>query len=324
MLADVGVQLSKNLPPADSNSICWFLLAFAGLLVCAALSQTLICHVFKSKAPQTISKLNIQIVKHLLATGRIFFGICITGIGVLHFLFPGIRPIIIPDLTNVAAGLYWIVYLTALILIITGLLIVIGKKFHTISLIMGVIFLALLLFAHLPVFLSAGPKNSDLWVNLNKVLALSGGFFLISTINAPKPGNRILLSLYKLAPIGSYLFAIMLYNFSVGHFAGLNGVSTLVPKYLPFPQFWTIMGGIALMGSAISIFTRIKTEKITLLLAGVLFIWLLSLHLYYAVRFPQWKEGENFIGVITCMAFCGIALMISQRKPEHTSRKVAS
>ena len=263
-------------------------------------------------------------MKLLLATGRIFFGICIAGIGVLHFLYPGIRPIIIPNLTNMPSGLYWIVYLTALLLIITGLLIVIGKKFHTISLIMGVVFLALLLFAHLPVLLSVSAQNSDLWVNLNKVLALSGGFFLISTINAPRPENRILLSLYKLAPIGIYLFAIMLYNFSLGHIVNINGVSTLVPKYIPFPKFWTIMGGIALMGSAISIFTRYKTEKITLLLATVLFIWLLSLHLYYAVLHPQWKEGENFVGVITCLAFCGIALIISQRKPDNTQVKIPS
>ncbi|WP_207514750.1 hypothetical protein [Longitalea luteola] len=263
-------------------------------------------------------------MKHLLVTGRIFFGICIAGIGVLHFFYPGIRPIIIPDLTNIPSGLYWIVYLTALLLITTGLLIIIGKKFHTISLIMGVIFLALFLFAHLPVFLPAGPENRDLWINLNKILALSGGFFLISTINAPRPGNPILSSLYKLAPIGMYLFAIMLYNFSVAHIVSLSGLSTLVPKYIPFPKFWTFMGGIALMGSAISIFTRYKTEKITLLLAAVLFIWLLSLHLYYAVRFPQWKEGENFIGVITCMAFCGIALIISQRRPENNAGKISS
>jgi uncharacterized membrane protein len=258
-------------------------------------------------------KLNIQIVKYLLTTGRIFFGICIAGIGVLHFLFPGIRPIIVPGLTNIPSGSYWIVYLTAILLIITGLLIVMGKKFNILSLIMGVVFLALFLFAHLPVFLSAGPQNSDLWVNLNKVLALSGGFLLISTINAPRNENRVLTALFKLGPIGAYLFAIMLYNFSVGHIVGMNGLSTLVPKYIPFPRFWTFVGGIALMGSAISIFTRYKTEKIILLLAAVLFIWLLSLHLYYAVRFPKWKEGENFIGVITCMAFCGIALIISLR-----------
>jgi uncharacterized membrane protein len=257
-------------------------------------------------------------VKYLLAAGRIFFGICIAGIGVFHFIYPGIRPIIIPNLTNIPSGLYWIVYLTGLLLIITGLLIVIGKKFHALSLIMGVVFLALFLFVHLPVFLSAGPQNTDLWIKLNKVLALSGGFFLISAINAPRPGNRILIFLYKWAPIGIYLFAIMLYNFSVGHILSMNGISTLVPKYIPFPKFWTFMGGVALMGSAISIFTGYKTEVIALLLAAVLFIWLLSLHLYYAVRFPQWKEGENFMGVITCLAFCGIALIISQRRPDNT------
>jgi hypothetical protein len=253
-------------------------------------------------------------VKHLLAIGRIFFGICIAGIGVLHFSYPGIRPIIVPDLKNIPSAWYWLVYLTALILIITGLLIIIGKKFQALSLLMGVVFLALLLFAHFPAFLAAGRNNSDTWVNMNKVLALSGGFFLVSTINAPRPGNKVLLSLYRLAPIGMYLFAMMLYNFSVGHLVNLTGISTLVPKYIPFPQFWTFMGFVALMGSAISIFTRYKTQIIMLLLAAVLFIWLLSLHLYYAVRFPQWKEGENFIGVITCLAFCGIALIISQKK----------
>jgi uncharacterized membrane protein YphA (DoxX/SURF4 family) len=256
-------------------------------------------------------------VKHLLATGRIFFGICIAGIGILHFIYPGIRPIIIPNLTNIPPGLNWIVVLVALLLIIPGLLIVIGKKFHTISLIMGVVFLALLLVVHLPAFLAAGTENSDTWVKMNKVLALSGGFFLISTINAPRPENSILIALYRLTPIGMYLFAMMLYNFSVGHLVNLTGITNLVPKYIPFPKFWTFMGGIALMGGAISIFTRYKMEKIMLLLAAVLFIWLVSLHCYYAVRFPQWNEGENFVGVITCMAFCGIALIIAQRKPDN-------
>ena len=59
-----------------------------------------------------------------------------------------------------------------------------------------------------------------------------------------------------------------------------------------------------------------------LLLAAVLFIWLVSLHLYYTVKYPQWKEGENFVGSITCMAFCGIALIISQSRPENTAVKI--
>jgi len=255
-------------------------------------------------------------VNYLLAIGRIFFGLCIAGIGVFHFVQHGIQPIIIPNLRNIPPGLYWIGWLVGLILFGTGLLIIIGKKYQTISLIMAVVFLALLLFAHLPVFVQAGPQNSELWVKMNKVLALSGGFFLLSTINAPTPHNRILISFYKMAPAGAFLFAVMLYNFGVGHIVSMNGISTLVPKYIPWPKFWTFMGGIALIGPAISIFTRYKTKQVNLLLAAVLFIWLISLHLYYAVRFPNWNYGENFMGVITCMAFCGIALIISQRVPD--------
>lgn len=247
-------------------------------------------------------------MKHLLAIGRLFFGICIMGIGVTHFIFPGIRPIILPHSSQVPSV---IGYLTGIVLILSGMLVSLGKRFGAISLLMGVVFLALFLFGHLPAFLSAGPSNSDLWISLNKILALAGGFLLIAAIDEPESENKILNSLLKFAPIGMYLYAMMLYNFSVAHIARMDSLSSLVPKYIPFPKFWTFMGGIALMGSAISIFTRYKTKQIMLLLSVVLFTWLLSLHLYYAIRFPKWKEGENFTGVITCLAFCGIALIIS-------------
>jgi uncharacterized membrane protein YphA (DoxX/SURF4 family) len=258
-------------------------------------------------------------MKYLLAIGRIFFGICIAGIGVHHFFYPGIRPIIIPHATNIPGGLYWTVYLTVSILIVTGLLIIINKRFQAISLVMGAVFLVLLLFVHLPAFLAAGIENSDTWVKMNKVLALSGGFFLVSTIDAWQPGNKFLALLYRLTPPGRYLFAMMLYNFSVGHLVNLTGISHMVPKYIPFPMFWTFMGGVALMGGAISIFTRYKTKQVMLVLAAVLFIWLLSLHTYYTVLYPEWNDGENFVGVITCMAFCGIALIISQKKKDSTT-----
>lgn len=246
-----------------------------------------------------------------LTIGRVFFGIGIMGLGVLHFFSTGIRPIIIPELTNIPPNLSFVVYFVAMLLIGTGLLITIGKKFNTISLFMGVIFLALFLFGHLPWSLSAGSFN-NYWVNTNKVLALCGGFLAISTINAPKPEHKFAQLLSKLGPIGMYLYAIMLYNFAVGHYNNLEGISNIVPKYIPFPEFWTFLGGVALMGSAISIFSGFKVRTILLLLALNLFIWLLLLHLYYTIRFPHWKEGENFIGSFTCLSFCGTALVISQ------------
>ena len=233
------------------------------------------------------------------------------GLGVLQFFSPGIRPIIIPELKNIPSDLSFAVYLIAVPLIGSGFLITIGKIFNTVSLFMGLIFLALFLFGHLPWSLSAGSFN-NYWVNTNKVLALCGGFLAISTINSSKPRNKIMRLLAQIAPLGMYLYAIMLYNFAVGHFNNLEGISNIVPKYIPFPTFWTFLGGVTLMGSAISIFSGFKVRAISLLLALNLFIWLLLLHLYYNILYPQWQEHENFIGSLTCLCFCGTALVISQ------------
>lgn len=250
--------------------------------------------------------------------GRIFFAIGIIGIGVLHFFHPGVRPVIIPELKNIPSNLSFIAYLIAVLLIGAGFLIAIGKKYSKLSLLMGILFFLLFLFGHMPVFLSAGSFN-NYWVNLNKILALSGGFLVVSTINPPNPGNRLMELLARIGPLGKYLFAIMLYNFGVGHFNNLKGVSRLVPKYIPFPQFWTFLGGVTLMGAAISIFSNYKVKPIMLLLGLNLFTWLLLLHLYYCIYFPQWQEGENFIGFLTCLSFCGTALMISQTASKESN-----
>ncbi|WP_160143705.1 hypothetical protein [Chryseolinea soli] len=253
-----------------------------------------------------------------LSIGRIFFGVGIIGIGVLHFFYPGIRPIILPELTNIPSDLSFVAYLIAMLLIVAGFVIAIGKKFNSVSLFMGIIFLALFLLGHLPWSLSGGSFNKY-WVNTNKVIALCGGFLAISTIQAPEPGNKIMQWLGKIAPFGKYLYAIMLYNFAVGHYNNLQGISNIVPKYIPFPEFWTFLGGVALMGSAISIFSGFKVRAILMLLAINLFIWLLSLHLYYNILYPQWQEGENFTGSLTCLCFCGTALVISQTASETKS-----
>src|SRR5687768_7503517 len=103
-----------------------------------------------------------------IAIGRFFFGVGIMGVGVLHFFYPGIRPLIIPELQDIPSSLSFVAYFIAVLLIGTGLVIAIGKKFNTISLLMGFIFLALFLFGHLPWLLSAESFRTY-WINTNKV-----------------------------------------------------------------------------------------------------------------------------------------------------------
>lgn len=240
-------------------------------------------------------------MRHLETMGRAFFGFGIAGIGVLHFFFPGIKPIIIPGLSDASPMMNILGYLTGVVLVAIAVLISTGWKHTKLSLVMGIIFLILALAIHLPAFLNSGRA---FWVNLNKMIALSGGFLLMSNS--------------RVAVIGKYLFAIMLFLFGIGHLMSSEALAGLVPEYIPFRQFWAFMGGIALTGGAISIVTNIWTEKVMLVLAAVLFIWLISLHMYYAVLYPNWEQGENFIGVFTCLCFCGTALMIAKQKQSGT------
>jgi uncharacterized membrane protein YphA (DoxX/SURF4 family) len=250
-----------------------------------------------------------------LTIGRIFFGAGIAGLGLMHFFFPGIRPIILPELSDIPAAFSFVGYLTGVLLTASGLLIAMGWKFHLVSLVMGVVFLGLFVFGHLPWFLTAGAFN-QYWVDTNKMIALSGGFLVVSTVGSPTYQNRIMQWLARLAPLGKYLFAIMLYNFAVNHYSNFQGISKIVPKYIPFPQFWTYLGGVTLMGSAISIFSGFKIRTIMLLLSLNLFIWLLMLHLYFTILYPEWKEGENFVGLLSCLCFCGTALVVSQERED--------
>ncbi len=247
--------------------------------------------------------------------GRLFLGVCLIGIGVLHFLFPGIRPIIVPDETVISSHLYWMVYVTAILLIGSGILICLNQKTIIVSLMVGIAFFLLFAFGHLPAYLAAVDRAGKLkyWVNLNKTLALSGGFLILAAVEAKRAGFTRFNSAIKIMSItGRWFFGIMLFLFGIGHLLSTAALSAMVPSYIPFAMFWTFVGGIVLVGSAISFFINYKMRITAFVLAITLFIWLVTLHLYYAFLYSQWQEGEHFIGSLSCLAFCGTALLLSR------------
>ena len=239
--------------------------------------------------------------------GRLFYGLGIAGIGILHFFFKGFRPIIMPVPAESVENISILIYLIAIYILISGILICVGKNVRNVSLILGVVFFIFLLIGHLPVRLKLGPP----WTDAIKILALSGGAFVMASAFPNAKPNMFFDKLYKIARSGKYFFATMLLLFGVGHFLFTPAISGLVPKYIPWPLFWTYLGGVALFGSAISIFINFKIKWISLLLGVMLFLWLILLHLYYAIRFPNFQDGESIIASFECLAFCGIALVLS-------------
>jgi uncharacterized membrane protein len=246
-------------------------------------------------------------MRNLKNYGRIFYGLGIAGIGILHFFLKGFRPIIMPVPAESVENISIIVYLVALYILISGILICIGKNVRNVSLVLGVVFFIFLLFGHLPVRLKIGSP----WTDAIKILALSGGAFVMASAFPKATSNPVFEKLNKIAHVGKYFFALMLLLFGLGHFIRAQDISRLVPEYIPWALFWTYVAGVALAGSAISIFINFKVKWIGLLLGITLFLWLVLLHLYYAIRFPHFQDGESIISFFECLAFCGIALVLS-------------
>jgi uncharacterized membrane protein len=91
----------------------------------------------------------------------------------------------------------------------------------------------------------------------------------------------------------------MFIAFGIDHFIYVEFVSGLVPKWIPFPIFWTYFTGIALLGAGISVLVNFKI--VFLLAAVMLFIWLFTIHLVLAIKHPEWNNGENITACFQCL-----------------------
>jgi uncharacterized membrane protein len=252
-----------------------------------------------------------MVTKNLKLFGRIFYGSAITGLGVLHLIREGFRPLISAIQPENPGSIEWIVYIFGLYLITSGILIVFGKNLKTTSILLAWVLILFLVFGHLPRRIVDQPGRLGEWTNALKLLAFIGGAFLVSTSTSESTSNRYVVALGKLAPYGKYFFCTMLIAFGIDHFLYVEFVSGLVPKWIPFPVFWTYFTGVALLGSGLSIIVNFKIRLVFQLCAIMLFFWLLTIHLVLAIRFPEWRGGENITACFQCMAFTGIALLIA-------------
>jgi uncharacterized membrane protein len=246
--------------------------------------------------------------------GRIFYGVAVAGVGMLHLLSGTFRPLVSPIKATEPYG--FIIYIFGAYFVISGMLIAFGKNLRITSIILAYVFILFIVFSHFPWLFFASQYGLELgtFTNTLKLSAFAGGALLIAfgSRSENMPGN-FMAGLARLVPFGKYFFCIMLLIFGIDHFVYRDFVSGLVPKWIPLPVFWTYFTGIALIGSALSILINFKVKLVAQLLAIMLFIWLLTIHLVLAIRFPNWNGGENITACFQCLAFTGIALTISSQ-----------
>jgi len=99
--------------------------------------------------------------------------------------------------------------------------------------------------------------------------------------------------------------------FGCSHFVFTDFVSTMVPKWIGAPLFWTYFVGAALIGSGIAIIFKIWIKPIAFLLAIMLFLFFLFFHVPDAIANPFASGGNENVRAIVALLFCGIALVIA-------------
>jgi uncharacterized membrane protein len=250
-------------------------------------------------------------MKQLIKIGPLLYGISMVAVGIHQILIKDFRPEILSPVPAWAHAHSVFPIFTGIVLICAGILIA-GFKSRNACLFLGVLFLVLIIVCQLPYILfmnSLKPTHLVAWFAAGEELAYSGGAFVMAGLISGKP-----------SAMGSIFFSLLIIMFGSSHFVFPDDVSTMVPKFLGAPLFWTYLVGAALIASGIAIIFKIWIRWAAYLLAAMLFLFFLFFHLGDAIHNPSEGYGNEIVRAIICLQFCGIALAIAvTNSPDYQS-----
>lgn len=253
-------------------------------------------------------------MEKLLTAGRVNFALGIAGLGLQQFFYPGFRPVFVPAWPESMPNAEPLVYLLSIVLIVGSGCVLFNFKAKSALLVFAVMFLLSCLLLHIPFNISNNLISPGAWTNALKMLAFSGGALILAGSfdedESVKPSalNR---TLGKLIPLGRYFFGVMLIVFGIDHFLYAQFVATLVPDWIGGKMFWTYFAAIALIGSGVSLITKIKISLISLLMGIMIFIWFLVLHLPRGITMAEADNGNEVTSVFQALAFSGVGFVLA-------------
>jgi uncharacterized membrane protein YphA (DoxX/SURF4 family) len=113
----------------------------------------------------------------------------------------------------------------------------------------------------------------------------------------------------KLTTIGRILFAIPFALFGINHFLMLNYYLGMLTSFVPLGAYTIILTGIMLIVASISIITKVLVKFSTLMLAFLLFIFIITIHIPHL--FADADKTATIIALLKDISLLGGSLMIS-------------
>jgi putative oxidoreductase len=113
----------------------------------------------------------------------------------------------------------------------------------------------------------------------------------------------------RLTTIGRILFAIPFALFGINHFLMLDYYLGMLTSFIPLGAYTIILTGIMLIAVSISIISKILLKFSTLLLAFLLFMFIITIHIPHLISDAD--KTITIIGLLKDISLMGGCLMIS-------------
>lgn len=113
----------------------------------------------------------------------------------------------------------------------------------------------------------------------------------------------------NLTTAGRILFAVPFAVFGINHFLMMDYYIGMLTSFIPQTAFVMILTGILLIAASISIITKKFVKISTLLLAGLLFIFIVTIHIPHLINGVDTKT--TLIALLKDISLMGGSIMIA-------------
>jgi uncharacterized membrane protein len=240
-----------------------------------------------------------------IKTGKLFFGVSVLAIGIIHIVNGNFPVGLMPVVASLPARPLF-AYLTGILIIVAGALILTKKYEREGAILSGIIFLLSLILVDVPKII-INIKSPDWWTVVFEIFSFfSGALILAGIVSISKsfynPRRKLWLT-------GSYIFAIALIIFGAQHYMYAQFIATLIPKWIPGSNIWPYIIMVAFIAAGLSIIIQKQVDLSAALLSLMFFLWVCIVHLPRVIA--NIKTEPEWTSMFVALAMSGIALFIS-------------
>ena len=114
----------------------------------------------------------------------------------------------------------------------------------------------------------------------------------------------------NITSIGRVLFAFPFIIFGINHFLMLDSYAGMLTSFIPLGAYTIILTGILLIAAGISIITKKYVKQSTILLAVLLFIFILTIHIPHLMTENK-DKALTLIMLLKDISLMGGSIMIA-------------